>query len=69
MNDIFTKKLNTVALGVKSFSDNIHACGGSVVDLKWQPPCFAEPEDAMILAKLIDNEKIKKAKASTDFTF
>ena len=61
MNDIFTKKLNTVALGVKSFSDNIHACGGSVVDLKWQPPCFAEPEDAMILAKLIDNEKIKKA--------
>ena len=61
MNDIFTKKLNTVALGVKSFSDNIHACGGSVVDLKGQPPCFAEPEDAMILAKLIDNEKIKKA--------
>lgn len=61
MNDIFTKKLSTVTLGVKTFSDNIQACSGDVVDLKWQPPCFADPDDAMVLAKLIDNEKIKKA--------
>ena len=61
MNDIFTKKLSTVTLGVKTFSDNLQACSGTVVNLKWQPPCFADPDDAMALAKLIANEKIKKA--------
>ena len=61
MNDIFAKNLSTVTLGVKTFSDNLQACSGTVVDLKWQPPCFADPDDAMALSKLIDNEKIKKA--------
>lgn len=61
MNDIFKKKLSTVTLGVKSFSDNLRTFSDEVVNLEWQPPCFADPKDAMLLARLFNNEKIVKA--------
>ena len=61
MSNLFDSKLSTVTLGIEDFANNLKKAQGDVLNLCWQPPCKSNPQDAMLLAKLIDNEKITQA--------
>lgn len=61
MNEIFKRNLSAVTLGIKSFADNLQVFSERTVNIDWQPPCLADPADAMTLAQLMGNETIAKA--------
>jgi len=64
MTDLFTQELNVANVGLPNFADNIHAAGGSAVQLAWRPPFGGDAAAGMRLARLLDDERIEAANAT-----
>jgi hypothetical protein len=61
MKALFQQDLKVVNVGLQGFADNIAAAGGQVTHLAWAPPAGANAALGWTLARLLGDERIKKA--------
>lgn len=61
MSALIQQKLSVINIGLASFADNLHACGGEAVTLQWQPPAEGDAAAGWALAQLINDPRIEAA--------
>ena len=61
MPKLHNKELNISNVGLRTFSENIQASGGSSTHVDWQPPAGGDREIGSKLADLVNHERIEAA--------
>ena len=61
MPKLHNKELNISNVGLRTFSENIQASGGSSTHVDWQPPAGGDRELGSKLADLVNHERIEAA--------
>lgn len=61
MNELFSQEIKAVNIGLESFGDNVRKCGAQSIQLEWVPPAQGDFETGKVLAKLINDDRIKEA--------
>jgi FdrA protein len=55
-DDLFTRPLRVINIGLEGFAEDLHTAGAEVVHLDWRPPSGGDPRMAALLASLEDEE-------------
>ena len=61
MNELFSQEIKAVNIGLESFGDNVRQCGAQAIQLEWVPPAQGDFETGKVLAKLMNDDRIKEA--------
>ena len=61
MNELFSQEINAVNIGIESFGDNVRQFGAQAIQLEWVPPAQGNFETGKVLAKLMNDDRIKES--------
>lgn len=61
LNRLFGQRLQVVNVGLQFFSEPIAGAGAGVVDIAWRPPAEADPESALRVARLFQDQRVDAA--------
>lgn len=61
MNELFSQEIKAVNIGIESFGDNVRQCGAQAIQLEWVPPAQGDFETGKVLAKLMNDDRIKES--------
>ena len=61
MNELFSQEIKAVNIGLENFGDNVRQCGAQAIQLEWVPPAQGDFETGKVLAKLVNDDRIKDA--------